>query len=255
VLALSGVAKSYAVPGGRRDVLAGIDLELPAGRLCAVTGPSGSGKTTLLHLAALLDAPTRGAVTFLGRPAPRGGVELAAARAEIGLVFQRFHLLPHRTARQNVLFRFRYLDAPAGDAAALADAALRGVGLERSADTPARLLSGGEMQRVAIARALARPPRLLLADEPTGNLDAAAAEQVMALLRDCRDRGIAVLVATHNEAWAAVADDHLRLRDGRLKREARLAGGSHSGTGSGASRREGDPPREPCRATAAGGGP
>lgn len=216
VLSLRGVARFYDAPGRRVAALDGVDLDLPAGSLCVVEGPSGSGKSTLLHLAGLLDFPSRGEVLFDGRPV---GSEETAARLRgqaIGMIFQRFHLLPHRTALENVLFRFRYLGDPGPTAGRLAADALNAVGLSHVADRPARLLSGGEMQRVAIARALVAPPRLLLADEPTGNLDPESAALVFALLCDCRARGIAVLVATHNPGWAARADQRKRLTGGRF---------------------------------------
>jgi putative ABC transport system ATP-binding protein len=220
-LRMRGVSKSFGAPGRAVPVLRGLDLDLRPGRLCAVLGPSGSGKTTLLHLAALLDTPDEGTIELDGRPAGRLDRARAAElrRSAVGMVFQRFHLLPHRTALQNVLFRFRYLDTPPDDARRRAEAALRDVGLAHLADRPARLLSGGEMQRVAIARALAAPPRVLLADEPTGNLDEAAATHIFELVRACRDRGIAVLVATHHPGWAGQADEVHRLDHGRLVRE------------------------------------
>jgi putative ABC transport system ATP-binding protein len=162
-------------------------------------------------------------VFFDGSPVRSASAAADLRRRGIGMIFQRFHLLPHRTALDNVLFRFRYLGAPGPDAARRAAAALDAVGLGHAADRPARLLSGGEMQRVAIARALVAPPRLLLADEPTGNLDTDSAALVFTLLRDCRDRGIAVLVATHNPVWAALADCRRRLERGRFLPEGRAS--------------------------------
>ncbi len=213
VLSLRGVTRTFRTAGRAVEVLRGIDLDARGGRLLAVAGPSGCGKTTLLHIAALLDAPDRGDVLFDGRAVTGLGGEATAAvrREHIGMVFQRFHLLPHRSALENVAFRFRYTRIPAPEARLRAAEALDSVGLSAVAKTPARLLSGGEMQRVAIARALALPPKLLLADEPTGNLDADAARHVMDLISGCRARGIAVLVATHNPKWVDVCDDVLRL--------------------------------------------
>ena len=212
-LSLVRVSKSYRSAGRIIHVLREVSLEARPGRLMAVAGPSGCGKTTLLHLAALLDSPDSGEILFDGRPTTGSGAGEAARirRDWIGMVFQRFHLLPHRTALENVAFRFRYTDIPAREARARAADALDAVGLGAVAETPARLLSGGEMQRVAIARALALPPRLLLADEPTGNLDTAAARHVMDLLAACRARGIAVLIATHNPQWVEACDDVVRL--------------------------------------------
>lgn len=216
-LAFRDVSKSYRLGGRRVPVLRGVTFEVAPGRMVAVAGPSGCGKTTLLHLAALLDAPDSGAIEIGGRPT--GALaEAAAARLranEIGMVFQRFHLLPHRSALDNVVFRFRYAGWPAANARRRAREAIERLGLGPVAATPARLLSGGEMQRVAIARALALPPRLLLADEPTGNLDPEAAESVMSLLAGCRDSGIAVVLATHNPRWLDLCDAVLRLGDPR----------------------------------------
>ncbi len=213
VLELRDVRKSFSSGGRRVEVLKGVSLELPAGRMIAVVGPSGCGKTTLLHLAALLDRPDSGRVVIDGVDASsldEGAASSLRARA-IGMVFQRFHLLPHRSALANVRFRFRYTATRSLEALRQAREALEVVGLGPIADRPARLLSGGEMQRVALARALAMPPRLLLADEPTGNLDSKAAEQVMRLIGECRDRGIAVLLATHNPAWMPLCDSVVRL--------------------------------------------
>jgi len=216
VLCLRGVSRIYSAPGRVVEALRATDLDLQAGRLCVIEGPSGSGKTTLLHLAALLDPPSRGEVIFNGRPVESAALAADLRRREIGMIFQRFHLLPHRSALENVAFRFRYLGVSDSEAKCRAEVALNEVGLAYAADRPARLLSGGEMQRVAIARALVVPPRLLLADEPTGNLDADSAALVIALLRGCRDRGIAVLVATHNPQWSCLADDRRQMENGRL---------------------------------------
>ncbi|MBN1268616.1 MAG: ABC transporter ATP-binding protein [Kiritimatiellae bacterium] len=219
---MSGVAKSYATPRGPLPVLREVDFAVRAGEFVAVTGPSGSGKTTLLNLAALLDTPTSGTVRFDGEDVSRLGEDALAdvRKRKIGMVFQNFHLLPHRSALDNVLFRFRYLAAGRDEAAAQAAAALAAVGLERVAWQPARLLSGGEMQRVAIARAVALTPRLLVADEPTGNLDHHAAEAVMNTFVDLNQRGISVLLVTHNEALLKYCSRHFVCEDGRLAEHA-----------------------------------
>jgi putative ABC transport system ATP-binding protein len=213
VLSLRRVAKSFRTPGSVVEVLRDVDLDAHAGRLLAVAGPSGCGKTTLLHLAALLDRPDSGEIRFDGvLLSGADGAEAARIRRDhIGMVFQRFHLLPHRTALENVAFRFRYTLVRPAEARERARKALDEVGLSGIAGTAARLLSGGEMQRVALARALALQPRLLLADEPTGNLDAASAGRIMNLIAGCRARGIAVLLATHNPRWVDACDDVLRL--------------------------------------------
>jgi ABC-type lipoprotein export system ATPase subunit len=213
ILSLRRISRTFRTAGRVAEILRDVDLDARPGRLLAVAGPSGCGKTTLLHIAALLDPPDSGDLVFDSVPmSGRSRADMARLRREkIGMVFQRFHLLPHRSALENVAFRFRYTEVPAREAHARAREALDSVGLSGVAQTPARLLSGGEMQRVAIARALALPPLLLLADEPTGNLDAGAARHVMDLLAGCRSRGIAVLVATHNPRWVDECDDVLRL--------------------------------------------
>ena len=218
VLRFERVGKRFTGHGLPVIALDDVSFEIGAGRLAVIMGPSGSGKSTLLHLAGALDTPTLGTVQLGNDPVTPDSPPdvLSRLRPRVGMVFQRFHLLPHRTARQNVMFRFRYLDVSAAEAAERTDAALESVGLGPVARTPARLLSGGEMQRVAIARALAYPPLLLLADEPTGNLDAGSAAGILKLFRDARDRGIAVLVATHNPEWLDIADDAYDLIGGRL---------------------------------------
>jgi putative ABC transport system ATP-binding protein len=219
VLELRAVARRFAAPSGPVEVLRGADLRVRAGDFVAVTGPSGCGKSTLLHIAGLLDAPTSGAVIFEGRDVSRlGQADLCALRRDrVGMVFQAFRLLGHRSARENVLFRFRYTDLPRDGCAARADEALRALGVDGLAHRPARLLSGGEMQRVAIARAIALRPALLLADEPTGNLDGAAARSVMECFRELNRDGLTILMATHNEALLAYCSRHVACRDGALE--------------------------------------
>lgn len=219
VVELEGVRKAFTTPRGPVEVLKGLRLSVRRGEFVAITGPSGSGKSTLLHLAALLDAPTAGAIRFGGQDvtALNERQRCAIRKSRIGMIFQKFCLLPHRTAFENVLFRFRYLDVPADEAHRRARGALERVGLSAHADQPARLLSGGEMQRVAIARAIAQPPELLVADEPTGNLDRETARTIMTHLRDLQREGVAILLATHNESLLEYATRHLLCRDGRLE--------------------------------------
>jgi putative ABC transport system ATP-binding protein len=207
--------KVYA---GAQPVVAldGLALEVGPGEFLALVGESGSGKSTLLHLVGGIDRPTSGEIRVGGREI--GGLperELVLyRRREVGLVFQFFNLLPHLTARENVELP-RRLDGDA-DAAAGAAALLERVGLSRRADAHPYELSGGEMQRVAIARALATGARLLLADEPTGNLDRRNGEAVLALLDEMRrERGVTLLLATHSSAAAARADRVIEIRDGR----------------------------------------
>ena len=213
VLALEAVGKSFASASGAVEVLRGIDLAVRPGEFLAVTGPSGSGKTTLLHLAGLLDLPTAGRVLFGGRDVGQAGARalVELRKRHIGTVYQQFHLLPNRTALDNVVFRFRYLGVPIPEARARSREALDRFGLGPAAGRPVRLLSGGEMQRVAIARAIVVPPRLLIADEPTGNLDASAARGVMDCFHELHRAGHTILLATHNPAWLDETESVYRL--------------------------------------------
>ena len=222
VLRMRGLRKSFRAADGRDlEILRGLDLVLPRGAYAVVTGPSGSGKTTFLMVAGLLLPPDSGTFLFDGRDATtlpdRARTDLR--KSAVGTVFQKFCLIPGRSALANVELRFRYLSDPPGDIRARSLAALDRVGLADKARQPARLLSAGEMQRVAIARAIVHPPTLLLADEPTGNLDPAAAALVMELFADLNRSGITLLVVTHHPAWQA-PDSALRLtlRDGTLGR-------------------------------------
>jgi len=222
-LRLVGVSKGFRTPGGRVEVLQEVSLSLAAGGFGVVTGPSGSGKSTLLMIAGLLQEADAGEVWFDGREVTRLG---EGERTEIrkhgaGMVFQKFCLLPRRSALENVRFRFRYLNHGEQEARDLAESALARVGLAHKAGTAARLLSAGEMQRVAIARAVALPPKLLLADEPTGNLDAESAAQVMGLLQELNRGGMSILLVTHDPAWTGAGTDHWVMRAGRLQGEVR----------------------------------
>ncbi len=219
-LRLADVRKTFRAPAGAVEVLRGVSLVLGAGEFGVITGPSGSGKTTLLMVAGLLQPADAGQVWFDGRDV--SGLderERADVRKRgVGMVFQKFCLLPHRSALDNVEFRFRYLERDARAARESSAAALERVGLAHKARQAARLLSAGEMQRVAIARALALPPQLLLADEPTGNLDPAAATRVMDLFRELNRAGTSILLVTHNPEWVAPGTIHWTMHDGRLAR-------------------------------------
>ena len=219
VLQMSGVIKKFPSPFGPVEVLKGIDFTIRPGEFVLITGPSGSGKTTLLNLAALMDHPTAGEVLFDGaRVSAMNEAALCAVRKhKIGMVFQRFCLLPNRSALENVLFRFRYVEGLNGEARELALKALATVGLSAIADRQARRLSAGEMQRVAIARAVALKPDLLVADEPTGNLDKDSADVAMHCFRTLNEQGITVLMVTHNEALKAYATRHVVCRNGALE--------------------------------------
>jgi putative ABC transport system ATP-binding protein len=213
MLSIRGVSKSYG--GARpREVLRGVSLEVRRGEYVAVVGESGVGKSTLLNLVAGLDSPDRGSIALDGADLASLGDagRTLLRRSRIGFVFQAFHLLPHLTVAQNVALPLSLNDIdPAQAQARLADM-LAAVGLATAAGAYPRELAGGEMQRVAIARALVHRPLLLLADEPTGNLDAETAKQVLALLREQvkRESGAGILV-THSALAAATADRILVL--------------------------------------------
>ncbi len=218
-LQLRAVTRTYRGDAGELSVLRGADLILHPSEITALVAPSGAGKSTLLHLAGLLDRPDGGNVLIEGRDA--GGLPDAARTAirrdTIGFVYQFHHLLPEFTALENVVLPQMIAGASRRAAADRARSLLTTFGLaSRLGHLPGKL-SGGEQQRVAIARALANRPKLLLADEPTGNLDVTTAEAVFAeLLAIVRDHGVAALIATHNPDLARRMDRTATLRDGRL---------------------------------------
>jgi len=217
-LELRAVSKVYSNEGQSVEVLHGVSLTAEAGTVTALVGRSGCGKTTLLNLAGAMDFPTAGEVLIDGRStAALGEAELTQLRrTQVGFVFQFFQLLPTLTALENVELPLLLAGVPRPTEAALDR--LVWVGLEKKARSLPYQLSGGEMQRVAIARALVHEPRLLVADEPTGNLDTASGDQVLALIRECATRfGAAVLMATHSAEAAAIAGVRVRLRDGRIQ--------------------------------------
>jgi putative ABC transport system ATP-binding protein len=197
--------------------LCGADITVGRGERVAISGPSGAGKSTLLNLLGLLDEPSGGTLQVLGQETvgiSRRRRDGLRARS-LGFVFQDYHVLGHRTCRENVLLKLMLTGAPRARMAHRAGNALRDVGLEHRADAPARLLSGGEKQRLAVARAMVGEPGVVLADEPTGNLDAENARSVLDLFDRQSARGVAVVVITHDPATAAWADRRVELRDGR----------------------------------------
>lgn len=222
LLELDHVGRRFLLPaGGELEVLREANLKLAAGETVAVIGPSGSGKSTLLNLAGALDLPTSGEIRFAGKPlAGRSEDELARFRNhEVGFVFQLHHLLPQCTALENVLVPTLVPGAPDPDGARQrATDLLQRVGLGERLDAFPAVLSGGERQRVAVVRALINRPRLLLADEPTGALDATAAAALGDLLLELnRELGTALLVVTHSRELAARMRRSLTLRDGTLR--------------------------------------
>lgn len=220
VLTLSGIEKSYnrGLPG-EVTVLRGIDLSVSRGEVVALVAPSGAGKSTLLHIAGLLDTADQGCVEIGGQDMTRlsDNRRTAVRRADVGFVYQFHHLLPEFSASENILLPQLANGTPRGKAETRARDLLDRVGIApRAAHRPAAL-SGGEQQRVAFCRALANQPKLLLADEPTGNLDPETSDQVFdALMELVRGTGLSAVIATHNMDLAARMDRQIRLDAGRL---------------------------------------
>ncbi|MCH7539174.1 MAG: ABC transporter ATP-binding protein [Proteobacteria bacterium] len=216
-LALDGIALTFRQGDTRLEVLRGVSLQVRAGEIVALVGPSGAGKSTLLHVAGLLERPDAGEVVVTGTPCSRrtDGERTALRRARLGFVYQYHHLLPEFSALENVMLPQMIAGKRRAEARARAAELLALVGLSaRASHRPGRL-SGGEQQRVAVARAIANGPRVLLADEPTGNLDHRTAEAVFGeLMKLVRDHDLAALVATHNLELAARMDRILALQDG-----------------------------------------
>ena len=219
MIELEGVVRTFVQAGTRLEVLAGAALRVQPGELVALVGPSGAGKSTLLHIAGLLERPDAGEVRVAGAETARLGdhERTLLRRSKIGFVYQFHHLLPEFSAEENIILPQMIAGVPRKRARERARVLLERIGLAGRAGHRPGKLSGGEQQRVAIARALANAPGLLIADEPTGNLDHHTAEAVFALLmRLVRDDGLAALVATHNLDLAHRMDRVLELRDGVL---------------------------------------
>ena len=220
ILRTEGLGKAYPLPKGELRVFDHIDLELERGDLIAIMGVSGVGKTTLLNLLGALDRPTSGRIWLDGRDlATLTESGLSALRnAKIGFVFQFFHLLPEFTAAENVAFPLLIRGAARREAAARAREMLEEVSLGDKTDFRPGQLSGGEQQRVAVARALINEPRILLADEPTGNLDAKTGAMVLEIILELhRKRGLSSIVVTHNERIAALCGKVFVMEAGTLK--------------------------------------
>jgi putative ABC transport system ATP-binding protein len=222
VIELKGVTREYEVGGHPVHALCGIDLHIQAGEYVSVMGPSGSGKSTLLHILGCLDRPTAG--TFLLDGEDVGTLpdeSLARIRQrKIGFVFQAFHLVPRLSAAENVELPMIFASMPKSERSERVSKALHEVGLEGRSDHRPDQLSGGERQRVAIARSVVMGPSILLADEPTGNLDAKSGKEVMGLLEGMNTSGLTLVVVTHDPVIGGKARRRIRLQDGAIAEDA-----------------------------------
>jgi putative ABC transport system ATP-binding protein len=224
VLEAKNLAKTYETDGAKVLGLRGVDLSIERGEFVAIMGPSGSGKSTLLNLLAGLDRPTAGEVWLDGKRIDElSETELARLRRrKVGFVFQFFNLVPTLSAVENVELPLLLVGQRRKQARLSAGELLSDLGIQDKHDASPAELSGGQQQRVALARALANEPAIVLADEPTGNLDSAAARDVLRLLRRARDRGQTLLLVTHDASVASAADRVITLRDGLVADETAL---------------------------------
>jgi putative ABC transport system ATP-binding protein len=228
VLRACGLRKEYGKAAGLVRAVDGVSLDVDAGQALAVMGPSGCGKSTLLHLLGGLDRPTAGELYLAGQRIDQMGERALARlrRGAIGFVFQAFHLMDELTAQENVELPALLAGYSPSEARARATALLEEVDLADRVRHLPSMLSGGQRQRVAIARALVNEPEIVLADEPTGNLDSASAFQVLELLESLRAKGLTLVIVTHDERIATTADRLISMRDGAFVDETHLTGGS-----------------------------
>jgi putative ABC transport system ATP-binding protein len=225
MLKLEKVCKTYRTSEVETRALSDVSMEIAAGEFVAIMGPSGCGKSTLLNVLGLLDSPTSGAYSFFGADVARlPEAKLTALRRDrIGFVFQSFNLIDDLSVAENVEVGLLYRGGPAGQRRKRVSEALQRVGMAHRARHRPQQLSGGQQQRVAVARAMVSAPSLILADEPTGNLDTANGEAVMALLRDACTAGVTVVMVTHSLVHAAEAQRTIKLLDGRVVSETLVA--------------------------------
>jgi len=218
IIRASGITRTFGRGKGAVTVLKGVDLVLPAGKLIAFKGRSGSGKTTLINLLGALDQPTEGSIEFDGREitklSDRNRDEIR--RHEMGLVFQSFALIPLMTAYENVEFMLRMTNFPSKERQTAAMHALAQVGLESRMHHRPFEMSGGEQQRTAIARAIAHKPKLILADEPTAELDSRTGLTIIKVFRDLVQQGLSVIITTHDPAIMEIVDQVYELEDGQI---------------------------------------
>jgi putative ABC transport system ATP-binding protein len=227
LIEIKGIERIFQLGDATVHALAGLDLRIDNGEYVAVMGPSGSGKSTLLNLLGLLDRPNSGTYLLEGRDVTTlSPDEQARVRSErIGFVFQSFHLVPRLTAAENIALPMTLAGIPARERNARVARALAGFGLENRADHRPDQLSGGQRQRVAIARATIMQPALILADEPTGNLDRHTGEEVVSLLEALNASGVTLIVVTHDQAMGARARRRIVMEDGRIKHDSSHAPG------------------------------
>lgn len=216
---IQNMSKSYDIKGRSIPVLKGVDLQVAAGDFISIMGPSGSGKSTLLHLIGMLDRPDTGQYLFKGRSILNvSDQELSAYRSRaIGFVFQTFNLIPSLSVLENVKLPFLYASGANQNAHKRSIQAIEQVGLKARMDHKPSELSGGEMQRVAIARAIAVEPEIILADEPTGNLDSVTGKEILTLLSGLNQKNVAVVMITHDAKVAAQAHIHITIKDGKIR--------------------------------------
>jgi len=222
MISTSGLSREFRVGDSLVHALDHVDLQIDGGDFVAVMGPSGSGKSTLMNILGCLDTPNGGQYWLLEQPvAELDDDALSRVRnRKIGFVFQSFHLLPRMTALENVLLPLRYSDVDAVSARRRGEDLLRRLGLGDRMDHRPNQLSGGQRQRVAIARSLINEPPLLLADEPTGNLDSRTSEEIMELFGEINQQGQTILMVTHEEEIANHAKRLIRMRDGRIEHDS-----------------------------------
>jgi putative ABC transport system ATP-binding protein len=225
MMTLQQIGKSYRTSEVETRALDGISFEVSAGEFLAIMGPSGCGKSTLLNILGLLDSPSEGSYLFMGEEVAHASEQRLTQlrRAAVGFIFQSFNLIDDLTVSENVEVALIYRRVPASERRRRIREALELVGIEHRARHRPQQLSGGQQQRVAVARALVSRPKLVLADEPTGNLDSANGDAVMGLLSSVAKGGTTVIMVTHSLAYAGVAERTLRLLDGRVVSETLLA--------------------------------